>query len=526
MSPSDALYRAVCAAPHDDLPRLVYADWLEENGRTERAEFIRVQCRLANASPADADYVDLLERELELKAILWRELDADRPALPPGIGWEPEHRGFAERLRFGYAAPHDVVSQLERCSAGVPIGGLQLGQLSGQSLDLLLGAYRNTLTSVEFTLVTAPERPSRGVAAIVAGELPNLLRMVVDAYGSSEGIGPLATSDALRNLRTVALPNLSRRQLAGECSWSGSVQTLRIQSGLSLFRDGLPNLHTLNIERLTADDTDVFGRADALPRLAALSTRLNEPPQSSRPGSRVGGARSERPPADDDRVHTLTLLRTRNRPLTVLRLVGYQSSGEVEHLFALPWVEHLRVVDLHAPVAKVGQLFRSPHLERLRQLWVKCTGDGLLSQKEVVASVCWASLTTFDAPGCPLGQTGGFVLMRHIVAPNLKHLNLMGTPLGDAGAIALAENASLANLTRLNLSACRIGPRGVEALLHSPHLQRLIELNLYANQGGDALTPLADAGVMPNLGLADVAANGVSDELRARLEQRPAIRAR
>ena len=33
--------------PEDDTPRLVLADYLEDNGDTERAEFIRLQCRLA-----------------------------------------------------------------------------------------------------------------------------------------------------------------------------------------------------------------------------------------------------------------------------------------------------------------------------------------------------------------------------------------------------------------------------------------------------------------------------------------------
>jgi uncharacterized protein (TIGR02996 family) len=38
---------AVLADPRDDFPRLVMADWLEEEGRAERAEFIRVQVELA-----------------------------------------------------------------------------------------------------------------------------------------------------------------------------------------------------------------------------------------------------------------------------------------------------------------------------------------------------------------------------------------------------------------------------------------------------------------------------------------------
>lgn len=43
-----ALLRGVEAAPDDDLPRLVYADWLDEHGRHARAEFIRVQCERAS----------------------------------------------------------------------------------------------------------------------------------------------------------------------------------------------------------------------------------------------------------------------------------------------------------------------------------------------------------------------------------------------------------------------------------------------------------------------------------------------
>src|SRR5262249_3163249 len=33
--------------PDDDLPRLIFADWLDEHGQSERAEFIRLQCAVA-----------------------------------------------------------------------------------------------------------------------------------------------------------------------------------------------------------------------------------------------------------------------------------------------------------------------------------------------------------------------------------------------------------------------------------------------------------------------------------------------
>ena len=53
MSHDDAFLAAIVDRPDDDLPRLVYADYLDETGDAERAEFIRVQCDLARTGPAD-----------------------------------------------------------------------------------------------------------------------------------------------------------------------------------------------------------------------------------------------------------------------------------------------------------------------------------------------------------------------------------------------------------------------------------------------------------------------------------------
>lgn len=39
-----ALVAGISAAPDDDAPRLIAADWLEEHGEEKRAEFIRLQC--------------------------------------------------------------------------------------------------------------------------------------------------------------------------------------------------------------------------------------------------------------------------------------------------------------------------------------------------------------------------------------------------------------------------------------------------------------------------------------------------
>src|SRR5436190_19415841 len=103
MTTKNALFEAILAEPDDDAPRLVYSDWLEEHGDHERAEFIRVQCRLANLSPADPDWIDLTERESDLAACLKaRQMELEPPSperfyfglYMVGQFEEPFRRGF------------------------------------------------------------------------------------------------------------------------------------------------------------------------------------------------------------------------------------------------------------------------------------------------------------------------------------------------------------------------------------------------------------------------------------------------
>lgn len=50
-----ALLRAILMHPAEDTPRLVYADWLQEHGDQPRAEFVRVQCRIAGLHDANGE---------------------------------------------------------------------------------------------------------------------------------------------------------------------------------------------------------------------------------------------------------------------------------------------------------------------------------------------------------------------------------------------------------------------------------------------------------------------------------------
>ena len=53
MSDREAFLRTIVENPEDDVPRLVFADWLEENGDADRAVFIRAQCEVARLPEGD-----------------------------------------------------------------------------------------------------------------------------------------------------------------------------------------------------------------------------------------------------------------------------------------------------------------------------------------------------------------------------------------------------------------------------------------------------------------------------------------
>jgi uncharacterized protein (TIGR02996 family) len=63
-----AFLRAICAAPDDMAPRLVYADWLDERS-DPRTEFVRVQVRLRELSYLDPEYESLHVRERGLRLV-------------------------------------------------------------------------------------------------------------------------------------------------------------------------------------------------------------------------------------------------------------------------------------------------------------------------------------------------------------------------------------------------------------------------------------------------------------------------
>lgn len=98
MSDEQALLAAVIASPDDDLPRLVYADWLDEHHQSARAEFIRLQIERSSLSASDPRFAELRARETKILKQYKKPWATDLRTAFPGCEIE-FRRGFAAVLR-------------------------------------------------------------------------------------------------------------------------------------------------------------------------------------------------------------------------------------------------------------------------------------------------------------------------------------------------------------------------------------------------------------------------------------------
>lgn len=103
MTEHDALLHAICHHPDDDTPRLIFADYLDENGEPDRAAFIRAQVEAARLPDWEPFPVYCRHRKPE-----WSHGKPWANTLPALDGWNVEwvserpafERGLGSRVRL------------------------------------------------------------------------------------------------------------------------------------------------------------------------------------------------------------------------------------------------------------------------------------------------------------------------------------------------------------------------------------------------------------------------------------------
>ncbi len=133
-------------------------------------------------------------------------------------------------------------------------------------------------------------------------------------------------------------------------------------------------------------------------------------------------------------------------------------------------------------------LVGSPHLHglvSLRAFRNRFGCDGLIA---LAASPLAGRLNVLEIQNTGTGDRGVQALaesplLERLVGPEL---NLSMNPIGDAGAGALVASPQLEPFTELVLRECRVSDAGAAALAASPHVANLKYLDLWKNRVGDA----------------------------------------
>jgi uncharacterized protein (TIGR02996 family) len=132
MNEREAFLKAICENPDDDTPRLVFADWLQENGNEHdraRAEFIRLQVQFAALLRGAAPGAEEVRKQ---ERAIWAEhKETFRAELPEigGVAWFPEfHRGFVERCTI--SSDSQFLQQADAIFTQVPIQHIEIGKFT------------------------------------------------------------------------------------------------------------------------------------------------------------------------------------------------------------------------------------------------------------------------------------------------------------------------------------------------------------------------------------------------------------
>jgi uncharacterized protein (TIGR02996 family) len=225
---------AVRAAPDEDAPRLVFADWLDEHARPEWAELIRLQCELARLAPADPRRAELAGRED------WLIRTHRDQWLAPfrGRSWKAEfisRRGFVERLRLEPAigdppnTADDLRTLLDRpvCAAITSVR-VAVGDIGSEMPGVLAAAPQ--LSALRRLELVYPNVGDEGLTELARSPyLGNLTGLRVEAgytkyYNRpvhSTGVRVLAESPTLTRLQELDL-KYNAIDADGACALAGS----------------------------------------------------------------------------------------------------------------------------------------------------------------------------------------------------------------------------------------------------------------------------------------------------------------
>jgi uncharacterized protein (TIGR02996 family) len=511
----------------EDAPRLVFADWLEENGEADRAEFIRLQVALARQAVPDTDgrlrAADLLD-EFEPT---WR---AELP-LPDGVRGGAFERGFV---------------------AWAEVESAEEFRAHADFLHKRTTARKWVIEHAEYDVQELPaDWPAWDEVAGVAGLAFSFFRFAPDETAT------FLASPHLGGLRSLAitysdLDSDALALLAGSAQLGGLTDLDLTNHGISaggiraLARS--PHLHglrTLDLRQDTLEepdrnrfDTDAVVALAGAANLAGLRSLAVCPYALTAEGC---AALAGSPYLSG--LRSLTLASAELLPGALRPLLGSP---------LLLGLERLDLRELGLTAEDVAALFASPRPPGLRSLALGVEGCGAAGVRSLLASPWAAGLTELKlAAAAGTTRLDDLLTVPALLAAadslgGLRELDLAQLHVGDGGLKALMDApelgrlaslvfsysgvtrqglraftgaAGLPALRRLRFSAAHLGAPVFDALADGPLTSRLVSLELGGNSDlyPPDLGPLLDRDRWPRLIRLDLSHNLPNEEAREAL---------
>jgi uncharacterized protein (TIGR02996 family) len=513
-----AFMSAIRQNPEEDAARLVFADYLDEQGgpaHAARAEFIRVQVELARLPETDPNRPALEDRENEL---LRAHEAAWLGELPKAVtNWKFE-RGFLTELEGGPSAfelagtrtalKHHPVTRVritgsaqkpgtyERLAKAPWLARVRELELDNVSLDpdgagpLLVSPHLAHVSALKLHRVSAAQNLGTVLRkSPVLGTLKRLELVNWNGHGGRlasalepSGVEDLRFTNAAIDLGALLTGTLADRLTRLEVNGLTTTQWTDL-----LPRTRTPALTHLGVRVLSSGSITELLAAPACARVVGLD--LNESRVTAKAVREI--ARS----AFWKRCHEFRLIRGKCSPETMKRLVGRAGPPElrvlklgetglrdagVRHLCDAPWADALTDLDImrnRLTDAACETIRASGRLRNVRHLDVRTNGPKLASNiKERITDAGLEALA--QAPGLA----------------RVRVLNCHSLPVGTGGAVALLSGPHW-RLADLDIGGTDITAETIRELARCPNLARLTRLNLSFVNGltDDDLMPLAES---------------------------------
>jgi uncharacterized protein (TIGR02996 family) len=450
------------AHPDDDAPRLIYADWLADNGNPARAEFIRVQIERARLDEDDPAQDELERREHRLL----REHPEWLAGLPKWAQTSATfRRGFIEAIS---GAAGQVGRELRKVAHLAPIREVTIDFSRGRPLQALAAPAAGVR---RLSLKTPRRDPIDLIPDGFWDAFPDLEDLDLR-------IGGLSSND-IDGLLASSLPGRLRRLRLDDTLINPETHRIVLSR-----RDLFAPLESLELHG-NRFEGDAFAELAAIdmPHLRNLRIEYN---------FRIP------PPALSE------ILSAERRPR--LESLAFGSCGlagpAAEALASTPGLARLRYLDLSGnelEVAYLAQLLASPHWPALRWLSLSYNPIGRDGVRALAGCPKLAGVTRLGLTAVRMGAAGVTDLIGSPYLGSLRRLEVCGNQLRDDGVLALVAG-SLPPLAELNLQANELTDRGLRALVEGA-MELPVRLNLtYSTFSSPAIIGLANSPKARRLG--------------------------